>query len=68
MANQRHVIEGHFTTAVASGTTAGHVGTSLGYYLISPRWKPVWPAENEPAAHDTDVKKVVIIMTDGFNT
>jgi Flp pilus assembly protein TadG len=54
----------------ASGTTAGQVGTAFAWYLISPNWSNVWPAESAPTAYGTPkVKKIAILMTDGeYNT
>lgn len=54
----------------AGGWTAGHIGTAWGWYLISPEWSDVWPAESQPAAYgDAQVRKVAVLMTDGeFNT
>ncbi|KAB2851248.1 MAG: hypothetical protein F9K44_02255 [Hyphomicrobiaceae bacterium] len=55
---------------VATGWTAGHIGTAWGWYMVSPEWASVLPAANKPLAYDTSkVIKSVIIMTDGlFNT
>ncbi|MGI9378025.1 MAG: pilus assembly protein TadG-related protein [Methyloligellaceae bacterium] len=52
------------------GWTAGHLGTAWAYYLISPEWSDVWPAESEPVEYnEADTIKAVILMTDGeFNT
>ena len=52
------------------GATAGHLGAAWAWYLISPDWTGIWPAESQPKAYsDTRVIKSVILMTDGmFNT
>jgi Flp pilus assembly protein TadG len=54
----------------ASGTTAGQLGTAFAWYLLSPNWSTVWPAESEPTAYGTPkVKKIAVLMTDGeYNT
>ncbi len=54
----------------AGGATAGHIGLSWGWNMISPRWKDVWPSDSEPLAYDDNrVIKAIILMTDGaFNT
>ncbi|MDP1911351.1 MAG: pilus assembly protein TadG-related protein, partial [Hyphomicrobium sp.] len=54
----------------ASGTTAGHLGTAWAWYTLSPNWKTLWPAANQPAAYGAeDLSKVAILMTDGeYNT
>ena len=54
----------------ASGSTAGHIGTAWGWYLVSPDWASVLPAASAPKPYDPAVvTKAVVIMTDGlFNT
>jgi Flp pilus assembly protein TadG len=54
----------------ANGMTAGHLGTAWAYYLLSPNWASVFPADSEPVAYDEQkVRKVAILMTDGmFNS
>ncbi len=55
---------------VASGTTAGHIGTAWAWNLLSPKWSSIWPSDSRPAAYeDSSVKKIAILMTDGeYNT
>lgn len=52
------------------GTTAGHLGTAWGWYMVSPEWSGVWPAASAPAHYrDGKTIKAVIVMTDGiYNT
>lgn len=52
------------------GTTAGHLGTAWGWYLVSPEWAGVWPSDSEPAPYrDGKTIKAVVVMTDGiYNT
>lgn len=54
----------------AGGATAGHIGTAWGWYLLSPSWANVFPAESAPGAYgDSKAQKSMIVMTDGeFNT
>lgn len=54
----------------AGGSTAGHIGTAWGWYLISPEWASVLPASSQPQPYGSgSVMKTVLIMTDGlFNT
>lgn len=54
----------------ASGGTAGHLGSSWAWYLLSPTWAGVLTGEAQPAAYDNaGVKKIAILMTDGeYNT
>ncbi len=53
-----------------AGWTAGHLGVAWSWYLISPQWRPFWPAGSTPrAANHPNMKRAVILMTDGdFNT
>jgi len=52
------------------GTTAGHLGTAWGWYLVSPEWTSIWPGASKPARyHDGKTIKAVVVMTDGsYNT
>ena len=55
---------------VAAGSTAGHIGTAWGWYMLSPDWAGVLPAASQPKPYnDNGTMKAMIIMTDGlFNT
>lgn len=52
------------------GTTAGHLGTAWGWYLVSPEWAGVWPTASAPVRYrDGQTIKAVVVMTDGiYNT
>jgi len=54
----------------ANGSTAGHIGIQLGWYMLSPEWNSVLAKKARPTAYnDKKSAKFVIIMTDGeFNT
>lgn len=58
----------------ANGYTAGHIGVAWGWYMISPNFSYLWPADSQPRDYGEihlgqEVLKVVVIMTDGeFNT
>jgi len=60
-------LNNQISTLAASGYTAGQVGTAWGWYMISPNWGSLWPAdENRPAAYGAPATaKVAVIMTDG---
>ncbi len=64
--NLKSLIDGY----TAMGSTAGHIGTAWGWYLLSPNWAGVLPADSQPEPYGKkDVQKVMVIMTDGeFNT
>ena len=65
---QGHVISA-IETLPTSGSTAGHLGIAWAWYLISPNWSSIWPADSKPRAYDEpDSTKIAILMTDGeFN-
>jgi Flp pilus assembly protein TadG len=49
------------------GSTAGHLGIGWAWYLVSPSWNDVWPAESAPGPYgDKKVLKAVVLMTDGM--
>jgi Flp pilus assembly protein TadG len=54
----------------AGGSTAGHLGTSWAWYLLSPNWSSIWPTASQPSAYnDGKTLKFAILMTDGiYNT
>lgn len=54
----------------AQGWTAGHLGVGWSWYLVSPKWSPIWPVDSRPVPYrDKETVKAVILMTDGkFNT
>jgi Flp pilus assembly protein TadG len=60
---------------VASGMTAGHLGTAWAWYLLSPNWASVLPEGSKPQPYSMLaqvgekgqplLKKVAVLMTDG---
>ncbi len=62
----RRTVEGYRE----GGTTAGHLGTAWGWYLVSPEWAGIWPTASKPVAYrDGKTIKAVVVMTDGiYNT
>lgn len=53
---------------VASGYTAGHIGASWAWNLVSPEWRDFWPADSVPRDYGTkNLIKAVVFMTDGTN-
>ena len=54
----------------AGGSTAGHLGASWSWYLLSPNWSSIWPSASTPAAYnDKKTVKYAIMETDGiYNT
>ncbi|MEM7299619.1 MAG: TadE/TadG family type IV pilus assembly protein [Pseudomonadota bacterium] len=53
----------------ASGYTAGHLGVAWSYYMLSPKWKQLWPSSGANSYGDKKTIKIALLMTDGeFNT
>ncbi len=50
----------------AQMSTAGHIGLSWGWYMVSDRWSSFWPAASRPKPAGPDVLKAVLLMTDGI--
>ncbi len=50
----------------AYGGTAGHIGAAWGWYMLSPEWGPVWPANAARPYDPARVIKAVVLMTDGM--
>lgn len=67
---ERDTLKNNIDAYIATGSTAGHIGTAWGWYLLSPNWTGVLPAESAPKPYGSQtVQKNMIIMTDGeFNT
>lgn len=70
LTNNRDDVLAHINGLRAGGNTAGHLGTAWAWYLLSPNWATLWPADSAPVAYGTaDIQKVAILMTDGmFNS
>ncbi|MBS0385234.1 MAG: pilus assembly protein TadG [Proteobacteria bacterium] len=54
----------------AANSTAGHIGTAWGWYMLSPNFSYLWPAASQPAAYNApSTLKIMVLMTDGaYNT
>ena len=64
------VLKASISKFAASGSTAGQLGASWAWNLISPKWSSIWPSASAPAAYnEPNTDKIVILMTDGeYNT
>lgn len=52
---------------VADGGTGGHMGVQWAWYMLSEKWKNVFPASAVPGPYkDKDIAKYAILMTDGL--
>ena len=69
LTNKRDDLKKRVDQFVARGYTAGHIGISWGYYMLSENWRSLWKTANDPAPYSRNVRKIAILMTDGeFNT
>ncbi|HRY05520.1 MAG TPA: pilus assembly protein TadG-related protein [Hyphomicrobiaceae bacterium] len=70
LTNDKSLLHSEVQSYEANGSTAGHLGTQWGWYLISPNWAGVFSGRNAPTAYnDKKTIKAMILMTDGeFNT
>jgi Flp pilus assembly protein TadG len=70
MTDDKTVLKASVDSYTTGGTTAGHLGTSYAWYLLSPEWASIWPTASQPTAYNSGTAtKVAILMTDGlYNT
>ncbi len=70
LTDKREVLKTAVDGYRATSSTAGHLGTSWAWYLLSPKWKDIWPTASTPVEYGTaKTDKIVILMTDGaYNT
>lgn len=48
--------------------TASDVGLTWGWGTLSPQWNNYWKTKNQAKAYNNEVKKYIVLMTDGVNT
>jgi hypothetical protein len=79
LTNDKTALNQRIDDLTASGSTAGQIGTAFAWYLISPNWTDIWPAESRPGPYsdlttlgdsgDPKLRKLAILMSDGiYNT
>lgn len=70
LTSDKTLLHSRIDALAAVGSTAGQIGTAWGWYMLSPNFSYLWPADSQPAAYGTEeLLKVAIIMTDGeYNT
>jgi len=64
--NLRNTFKSNIDSMIASGGTAGHVGTAWGWYMLSPNWAPTWGSAYAARPYADNIQKVVIVLTDGM--
>jgi len=69
MTDNKSLLKSTIDTYNTGGWTAGHLGAAWAWYLVSPNWGSIWPAESQPEPYGgSSTMKAVILMTDGkFN-
>ncbi len=75
LSNNKSALRTHIDGLTTGGRTAGHLGTAWAWYLLSPKWDTIWPAESQPQAYNLTTQyneqgnpklyKIAILMTDG---
>jgi Flp pilus assembly protein TadG len=79
LTNSKSSLKGKINGLEAYGATAGVLGTSFSWYMLSPNWNSVWTGTSVPQPYsklkeknDTGapkLRKIAILMTDGaYNT
>lgn len=70
LTNNKTTLKDRIDGLTVGGATAGHIGTAWAWYLISPKWSPIWPSASKPAEYNAaKQKKIAVLMTDGdYNT
>jgi Flp pilus assembly protein TadG len=70
LTNDRDLLKTAVDTYNATSSTAGQLGASWAWNLVSPNWSDIWPAASRPTDYGTaNTDKIVILMTDGvYNT
>ena len=66
LTRDKAALKARIDSFVASGSTAGALGTEWAWFLLSPNWSSIWPEASRPVAYNTpQVQKIAILMTDG---
>jgi len=70
LTDNKDVLKATVDSYSTAGYTAGHLGTSWTYYLLSPNWAGLYGADAKPVNYDDEqTMKFAILMTDGeYNT
>lgn len=70
MTDDKATLKSTVDSYMTSGWTAGHIGSTWAWYLLSPKWATIWPSSAKPEPYnDGKTIKVAVLMTDGqYNT
>lgn len=66
LTTDKNALKAKAASLVASGNTAGHLGTAWAWYLLSPAWNSIWNLATPVSSYnDGKTMKFAILMTDG---
>jgi len=66
LTSDKPTLHASINALAAGGSTGGHIGVAWGWYLVSPNFAYLFPSMGQPGAYgDEELRKVVILMTDG---
>ncbi len=66
LTNNKSLLNSKIDSLQAFGGTAGHLGTAFTWYMLSPKWADIWPAESKPAQYNEEgTIKHAILLSDG---
>jgi Flp pilus assembly protein TadG len=70
MTDDKPALRAQINALATNGSTAGQIGIAWGWYMLSPNFGSLWPAESRPKPYGApNLKKIAVLMTDGeFNT
>jgi Flp pilus assembly protein TadG len=70
LTTDRNSLNTQIAALQAAGSTAGHIGTAWGWYMLAPNFGYLWPSASQPAAYGAaSTLKIMVLMTDGaYNT
>lgn len=70
MTSNKSALTTQINAYTVTGSTSGQIGIAWGWYMLSPNFGSLWPAESRPKPYGApNLKKIAVLMTDGeFNT
>jgi Flp pilus assembly protein TadG len=70
LSNDPHALKASIDSYSVGGWTAGQIGTAWAWYLLSPEWNGIWPAQSQAGQYGQEnLTKIAVLMTDGeYNT
>ncbi|MDZ4778597.1 MAG: ubiquitin-activating E1 FCCH domain-containing protein [Alphaproteobacteria bacterium] len=70
MTDDKAALRSQINAYTVTGSTSGQIGIAWGWYMLSPSFGNLWPADSRPKPYGSaNLKKIAVLMTDGeFNT